>query len=332
MKDKVPLLIAGIGAIGSVLFVRISALKLFKVVCLTSERGCNLIREKGLKVKLVDDIVPKLYHPLIFAFLPDKFKENKITKCIISTKAYYNEVLAKYLVDYLTEDASILLFQNGIHTEDILLRYGPKWKITRASSSIGSKRISNNHVVETATGKTAIGAINHNNNTDLLLWKEILKRSGLDTEITNDIEKQIWLKLIANAAINPLGALSGSPNGKLIRDLLIRKIMTAIVREIVSLEKVKQYINFDEAMNNVITIAQMTAENRCSMLQDIERGRQTEIDYINGAIVKEGLKEGKKMPVNEFVSSLIKKMEKKELNNELALLELRSIEKHVPLK
>ncbi|MHA1305475.1 MAG: ketopantoate reductase family protein [Candidatus Heimdallarchaeaceae archaeon] len=326
MNKKPTILIAGIGAVGSVLLVRLSKLGLFRIVCLTSERGCDLIRQRGLSVKLVDDLVPKLYHPLIFSSLPETYKAERFNKCIISTKAYNNQALADYLTDFLSDDASILLFQNGLDTEHTFIEKGKNWRITRALSSIGSRRENRNRVIETAKGKTFIGSLNHNNSNDLVLWSVILSRIGLETEISVDIQKDIWLKTIVNAAINPLGAITRLENGRIIQDEYLLGIIKSLIEEILKIcSLIGVDISFSEAFRTVLTVAKTTASNKCSMLQDISRGLRTEIDYINGAIVSVGKKEGVQTPINSFIVDIIKRLETKELSPELAFMELRAI-------
>jgi 2-dehydropantoate 2-reductase len=138
----------------------------------------------------------------------------------------------------------------------------------------------------------------------------LLTGAGLEAEVHPDVRAMLWSKLIVNAAINPVTALAGVPNGALLeRDDLHRKAH-AVAREGEAVAAALEIaLDYADACRRVDEVCTATATNRSSMLQDLERGRATEIDCINGAIVRAGLEAEIPTPVNrnllaEIVSSV----------------------------
>jgi 2-dehydropantoate 2-reductase len=139
---------------------------------------------------------------------------------------------------------------------------------------------------------------------------DIMAGAGIPAEGTTDVRAELWGKTLYNCALNPLGAVMGVPYGELIQPAAWR-IITEIVREAFSVihaegirlqwESADQYLRF---LHDVQLPA--TALHHSSMLQDLARGRPTEIDFLNGSIVTKGAEHGIPTPVNACVTDLVK--------------------------
>ncbi len=324
MSKKNTILIAGLGAVGSTLFSRLERQNK-KLICLTSDRGTKEISEKGLLVQLISDDAPKLYTPEVYEFLPEKYK---FKRCIVATKAYNNQVLADYLVDYLDDDSSILLFQNGIGIEKPFTEKEKDWKITRAISSIGAFR-EGNCVTEIATGETKLGAINNTDVEEIEQWKKLLLSIGLETLIPEELSKNFayhyYLKAIVNSTINPIGSITKLKNGDIIKDKQLLDLIEHIVDEIIAILASMMTIPKSEVLETISEIAQNTSDNKCSMLQDLEKGFNTEIDYLNGKFLEISKRENVDAPINSKLVSIIKSLSDKSMPEELAILEFKSL-------
>ncbi len=324
MSSKNTILIAGLGAIGSVLFSRLEK-KNVELVCLTSNRGTIETREKGLFVQLFSDDAPKLHKAEVYEFLPEK---SKFKKCIVATKAYNNQVLADYLVDYMTDDASILLFQNGIDVEKPFTEKEKDWKITRAISSIGAFR-DEKGVTETAVGETKLGVMNYNDIKEIEQWKKLLLSIGLEVLIPEDLNKNFayhyYLKAIVNSTINPIGSITKLKNGDIIEDKQLLDLIERIVDEIIEILSRMMTISKTDALETIYKIARNTSDNKCSMLQDLEKGVKTEIDYLNGKFLEISKRENVEAPINTKLVSIIKTLSDKSEPEELAILEFKSL-------
>ena len=324
MSSKNTILIAGLGAIGSVLFSRLER-KNTKIVCLTSDRGTKKIGEEGLFVQLFSDDVPNLHKPEVYEFLPDNYK---FKRCIVATKAYNNQVLADYLVDYMADDSSVLLFQNGIDVEKPFTEKEKDWKITRAVSSIGAFR-DENGVTETSIGETKLGVINYTNDKEIAQWKTLLLSIGLETLIPEDLNKNFayhyYLKAIVNSTINPIGSITKLKNGDIIKDKQLLDLIERIVDEIIAILASIMTISKSDALETIYKIARATSDNKCSMLQDLEKGVKTEIDYLNGKFLEISKRENVEAPINSKLVSIIKTLSDKSIPEELTILEFRSL-------
>ena len=130
------------------------------------------------------------------------------------------------------------------------------------------------------------------------------------TDVAPDIAHARLAKLLVNAAINPLAALFRVPNGALL-DPPHRVLLDTLVREALPVLRA-QGLDLDEAaaLARVHAVAHATATNRASMLQDMLAGRRTEIDAINGALVREAHALGVPVPVNETLVAVLKGLEK----------------------
>jgi 2-dehydropantoate 2-reductase len=126
-----------------------------------------------------------------------------------------------------------------------------------------------------------------------------MRRASLEVETTGDVERLVWTKLAANCAINPLSALHGIPNGALLADPNLRRTMRAVAREVGAVATARGVDLGRDAESLAEEVARATADNRSSMLQDLERGAATEIDALSGAVVAEGRRLGVPTPVND---------------------------------
>jgi 2-dehydropantoate 2-reductase len=135
----------------------------------------------------------------------------------------------------------------------------------------------------------------------------VLEGAGFEVEYTDDASALQWAKLLINAAINPLTALLDVTNGELLQRPSARALMTASALETATVASVMDIqMPFANPVAAVEEVAHRTAANRSSMLQDIQRSAPTEIDAINGAIVKAGEESGVPTPVNRTLWLLIK--------------------------
>ena len=124
----------------------------------------------------------------------------------------------------------------------------------------------------------------------------------------------MWQKALINAGINPIAALLSITNGELLNNEYALELQKKIIREGAAAAMAEGIsIDADEMIKITAEVCRKTAQNRCSMLQDIENRRKTEIDYINGSIVKISEKSGFKAPYNETICSLIKAAEARHL-------------------
>jgi len=133
----------------------------------------------------------------------------------------------------------------------------------------------------------------------------------MPTEAVPDARGPQWRKLIFNAATNPIGALTGLTHGRVCEDQALRALVSRLVDEGKAVADA-QGIELDEDPEQLIDYAarpEVAYNHKASMLQDVEAKRETEIDFLNGGVVRFGREHGVPTPLNDAVTALIKGME-----------------------
>ncbi len=138
---------------------------------------------------------------------------------------------------------------------------------------------------------------------------EVFNRAGLPTACVDNADGLLWGKLAVNAAINPLAALLGRPNGVLLATAPAERLLRRVAWEVeVVAAAVGVELPFD-GVERAVEVCRATAGNRGSMLQDLTAGRQTEVDVINGAVALEASRHGVRAPLNELLTRLMRAAE-----------------------
>jgi len=246
---------------------------------------------------------------------------SKFDFLFLSTKAYDIEGSMVQFKNLIESSNWFIILQNGIGNEALVKEYCNKDKILRIITSHGALLENYGYVRHTGVGFTKIGFAYLKPDTknvkeygraeeSLRLLKDLLNTAGLQTEIVGDIIKCSWEKVFVNIGINAVGALTGLKNGQLLEKESLRKMMGKAVKEALEVAHMKQ-INLSnrDYVELMYSVARKTYNNKNSMLQDVLRGKPTEIDFINGRIVEFGRKLGIEIDINELLTALIKGLE-----------------------
>ena len=224
---------------------------------------------------------------------------------VLVTKTFDIEDSLKEIKHLIKETNTILVLQNGLGNEE-LVKDIVDCNVLRGITTAG--------VTFLEPGKincSNIGDISLENSPVSGSIADIFNKAGLKAEISEDIKKRIWIKLIANCVMNPLSAILKIKNGELIKmPDLIKLVINEIVRVA---EKEGLKFNNDEVFDLVVKVIKDSAENKSSMLQDILKCKKTEIDFMNGKVVELGKKYKVATPVNEMIVSMVKFLENKKV-------------------
>ncbi|MFA5085804.1 MAG: 2-dehydropantoate 2-reductase, partial [Candidatus Omnitrophota bacterium] len=204
----------------------------------------------------------------------------------------------------------IMTLQNGIGNVQVLDDYfGPEHVIAGVTNH-GATLIGPGHVKHAGRGDTIIGMSKGSTLGPIKNAANILTKCGLDTKISKDIDSIIWSKLVINVGINALTGITRLKNGMLIKHGGARDILRNAVQEAVKIVKRKRIkLTYDDPIQKVESVCKATGANVSSMLQDVLSAKRTEIDYMNGAIMRQGKALGIPTPVNEVLTNLIKTIE-----------------------
>jgi 2-dehydropantoate 2-reductase len=289
---------------------------------LTSVKSSKFIRRKGLRVKLSSDESLKLHNCEVYGELPEK---HIFDRCIITAKSWINEFIVDELSKHLKSSASILLLQNGLNIEKPFLESHNNWKVFRGITSLAAYRTNRNEAYEASIGETKIGSINNEESDLLEEWRILMSNIGLSVSISEDIQKEIWLKAAVNCTIGPLSAITELKNGQILPDIFLSRIITYILEEFLAVIPKELTITYDEAYQLIEKISRETHKHRSSMLQDIQAGRRTEIDQLNGQIILLAKNKGIEAAVNSKLVKLVNQVIDKSVPKEQIILELRSL-------
>lgn len=210
------------------------------------------------------------------------------------------------------EDTLVLTLQNGLGNVDIIGEEAGLSRVVGGTTAHGAYMKGPGEICHAGFGKTIIGELSGKTTERISEVANIFQSVGLETEISNNILGLIWDKLIVNVGINGLTAITGLHNGELLDHPELLDIMKEAIDEGIAVAKAKNIeLSSQDPYGHTLEICKNTATNKSSMLQDIINKRRTEIDMINGGILREGEKLGISTPVNGVLTNLIKYWEKK---------------------
>jgi 2-dehydropantoate 2-reductase len=231
---------------------------------------------------------------------------------LVLVKSYHTREAIKNAGPMIGDQTVVLSFQNGLGNEDILAEVVGKERVIGGRTFAGGVLLSPGHVITGRKGKqTYIGELNGRVTERVNKIAEQFNQTGLETIISSNIIGIMWDKLLINVATGALSGMTRLPYGELYK---VKEVMDC------ALEAVSEAIAVAKAMGVELTITDpkkiwlkaaenLPAEFKASMLQDIEKGSRTEIDSINGSVVRLGEKHGVPTPVNRVLVASIKGIE-----------------------
>jgi 2-dehydropantoate 2-reductase len=198
----------------------------------------------------------------------------------------------------------VLLPQNGLGVEQLLadgiLAANPGAQLptlVRAVHTIPVTRLGPGSIREAGSGEMVIGPSPEKlGQTASDQFAEMFSRGGFAVRRVPDIEREVWRKLLVNAAINPITADHGILNGKLAEEPWRGQAEALLLEALAVSQAEHQSFAKEEAEAELWKVVRATAANRSSMLQDLRRGRPTEIDAISGEVLRRGRQHGLELP------------------------------------
>lgn len=229
---------------------------------------------------------------------------------IICVKSYSTEDACKDIKDLVSDKTCVLTLQNGIGNVQVLNDYFGSERVIAGITNHGATLLGPGHVRHAGKGDTIIGTAKGKVLGSIRETAGILSKAGFETKVSKDIDSVIWSKLVINVGINALTAITRLKNGMLVQYGGTREVLRSAVQEAVRIVKRKRIkLAYDDPIQKVESVCKATAANVSSMLQDVLNNKRTEIDYINGAITRQGKALGIATPVNEVLTNLVKTIE-----------------------
>ncbi|MQY54502.1 MAG: 2-dehydropantoate 2-reductase [Methanosarcinales archaeon] len=302
-------LVMGAGALGTA-FGGMLADAGRDVTLIGRERHIKPIREHGLRISGIwgEHVIKNIRatSELNANYEPDVI--------LLTTKSFDTENAIRELQPLITDDSVVISLQNGIGNEEIIARYVGEEHAMGGTVITGFEILHPGEVeVTVSAATTKIGEFNNENTPRLRKIVAIFNEAGIPSDAVDNIRMHVWAKALYSAALNPLSAIFRVNYGKLSNPHSFA-IIKALIHEafkVAEAEKVELFWERAEEYLDYLRHEQIpqTEKHRSSMLNDIERGKKTEIDFLNGVFVDLGKKHNIPTPVNETIVRVIKFLE-----------------------
>jgi len=289
----------GAGALGSLVAAKLS--ERHAVTLVGRGEHITAIQRDGLRITGKTVCHTRDVHAVT---IPDETPADVV---LFTVKAYDTESAAAQLGAHAQASIFVSL-QNGLGNEEILARHAPR--VLGAVINQGAIFEGPGAIFHAGTGEIELGPFQGTTGDDASAVAQAFRDSDLPAEAVEAIGDRVWRKVILNAAVNPLTALLARRTGELLGDEDLENTIRQIVYESVSVaEAAGAAVDAEEILTKVWSVARATRDNKSSMFQDLERGRRTEIDAINGALVARARELGVEAPRNELMRDLIRSAE-----------------------
>ena len=225
---------------------------------------------------------------------------------LFCVKSSDTEAAGRLIQPFLYADALVMCLQNGVDNADRLRAVLPGQTVSAA-------------VVYVATEMAGPGHVKHHGRGDLVVEPsassvavaEALISAGVPTVISNNVRGELWAKLILNCAYNGVSAITQLPYGQTVAGVGVQDVMRDVVAECVAVAQADGVQVAGDVRAAVASLAGSMPLQKSSTAQDLARGKPTEIDYLNGFIVRRGQALGIATPANRVLWALVKLLEGK---------------------
>jgi 2-dehydropantoate 2-reductase len=231
---------------------------------------------------------------------------------VVTVKATALPLIASALEGFRSEGRYVISWQNGIDTERVLAQNLGAKAVLRGVVNYGCVPLGPAHTriafhhrphylqeLDPASQEAALGICN------------VFTECGLDTDHTDQIKNMVWRKAVLNACMNPVCAVTRRTMVETITDPFLFNLVDALIKEGVAVARANEFALGSDFYPYALQYIRNAGSHKPSMLQDIEAGRRTEIDYINGKICEYGLQAGLPTPYHTMIRGLVKALEPK---------------------
>jgi 2-dehydropantoate 2-reductase len=226
---------------------------------------------------------------------------------VFFVKCYHTQSAAESARPLVGPDTVVASLQNGWGNGDVLAAVFPPEQIAVGVTYNSGLLQAPARVVHPAEQPTIVGSFTDGDQAGAQRLAGALADAGLEATVASPVRPEIWKKLVLNAATLPTSALTGMNAGALTAHADMHELVTATAREAVAVARALGYeIDPEERVTAIHALLEKAGPSKASMLQDFEAGRRTEIDVINGAVVRAAGETGTPVPLNRGLLQLVK--------------------------
>jgi len=298
--------VVGCGAVGSLFAANLAQLDDVEVWAYDLAREhVEAINRDGLRLSGAGEVVARPRAT---------WDAKELPRCdfgIVATKAMHTASAIAATADAFA-DGCVATVQNGLGNEESIADHVER--VIRGTTFPAGKLLAPGQVQWDVKGDTTFGPFEPKPAPaqEIERLADACTRAGMPAQAVPDARGPQWRKVIFNAATNPVGALTGLTHGRVCEDPELRRLVSGLVDEGKSVAAV-QAIELDADPEELIDHAakpEVAYDHKASMLQDVEARRLTEIDYLNGGIVRFGEEHGVPTPLNRAIWALVKALER----------------------
>ncbi len=292
MPDKI--LIVGSGALATLFAARLSASGVQVSMLGTWQEGLSTLGRQG--AVLVNPQGEQQAYPV--QILTPLSRPEKFRKVLVLVKSWQMDRVASQIQDLLHKQGVVLTLQNGLGNRESLAKTVGTGRVAVGVTVLGATLQGPGQVSLAGEVRYSLEA-----HPGLEPLAGLLSGAGFQVNVVSEASSLIWGKLVINSAINPLTAVLRLTNGELLDHPIRRGLLADLALESAAVAAARGIaLPYPDPVSATEEVAQRTSGNRSSMLQDVLRGAQTEIEAINGAIVEIGKSVGVPTPINSCMT------------------------------
>jgi 2-dehydropantoate 2-reductase len=270
-------------------------------------RTCEAIRKNGLTIRSAAGTFT--VHPRV-ASDPRELPPPDLV--ILGVKAYDLDILMDQLEPVLTTRTVILTLQNGVDTEDRILARLGRDCVIGGVAFIYSKIVEPGVIEHFKRGAVAVGELMGHRSERAQAIVELFKQAGIQCQLSEDIRRSKWEKMCWNCVFNPITVLINDKVAKALDHPEMMGVIRQIVEEVAAVSAALKVPLAPDMAEKTVQVTQSIRDIHTSMYDDWKAGRPSEIDWLNGYVVRKGRELGIPTPVNEALTALVKAVMEKE--------------------
>ena len=297
---RMNIVVLGAGAIGSLFGALLS--KKNNVILIGRTSHVNAIRKNGLSIDGKTQLNVNVSAVDSVDTVPFS-----VDLLIVTVKSYDTKSAIDQAKQIIHDKTVVLSLQNGLDNIKAIEHVIDRRQIIAGVTTHGAFFSKPGCIKHTGVGKTVLGELDGESSERIKNIENIFNLAEIGTVVSKNIIKEIWVKAVINSCINPLTAFFGCRNGYLLENPILEKNVENVCKESTSV--VNAYgikLSYQDLVNKTKEVIRETSENYSSMLQSVRKGKKTEIDSINGALVNIGRTYSIDVPLNEILVSLVK--------------------------
>lgn len=233
----------------------------------------------------------------------------RIDRLLICVKAHHTAAAFAAIEPQVAHGAQVLLLQNGMGAWEPLQTQRPDIHWLLGTTTEGVHRPADGRIIHAGRGETWLGSLVDKDFSLASAWVRNWRDQRLLLRADPNILVHLWRKLAINCVINPLTVLEDCPNGELLQRDRTREQMAALCTEVRQVLRARApQLDTPQLLPDIQRVAQLTGANISSMLQDYRRGRETEIEFITGFLVRQARELELSVPENEAVLAEVRQL------------------------